>query len=217
MHCIALLASTVALLTAALAAPAAAGPILNEVCYDGVGTDSDEAFTEIFGTPGMSLSGWYLRGINGGTGTAYRTITLGSVSIPTDGYLVIATTAATGSVLTARDYTANVDWQNGPDALQLLDPTGLVVDALQYGNAGIYNAGEGNYATDVLAGYSLSRDLWNTDTNDNATDFSGLSTPTPGVGPSSAVPEPATLLLVGAGGIGLAASRRRRALAAAGL
>ena len=209
MHCLVLFASSVLLFATALAPPALAGPILNEVCYDGSGADAYETFTEILGPAGMSLSGWALRGINGADGSAYRTISLTGATIPTDGLLVVATSSATGAVLGARDLTANVDWQNGPDAVLLLDSNGAVVDALQYGNAGAYNAGEGNYATDVAAGWSLTRNLVGMDTNDNAYDFTGTSTPTPGAQPTPAVPEPATLLLVGAGGLGLLLRRRR--------
>ena len=204
---------TLALVLASLAVPAEAraDPILNEVCYDGSGSDADDVFTEIFGTPGLSLKGWALWGINGADGKAYRKLSLTGATIPSDGVLVIATTGAKGGVLSARDFTANVDWQNGPDAVRLLNPFGSVVDALQYGNAGTYNAGEGSYAKDVLAGWSLSRDLFGSDTNDNATDFSGFSTPTPGTGPStSPVPEPGTMVLLSTGMLGLLAARRRR-------
>ena len=126
MHCLVMLASTLVLLATALAPPAQAGPILNEVCYDGSGSDAYEAFTEILGPAGMSLSGWALRGINGADGTAYRTISLTGATIPSDGLLVVATSSATGAVLGARDLTANVDWQNGPDAVLLLDSNGAV-------------------------------------------------------------------------------------------
>lgn len=208
-----------ALLVGSMAAPVSAwaGPILNEICYDGSGADADDVFTEIYGDPGLSLSGWSLQGINGADGKAYRKLSLTGATIPSDGVLVIATSSALGAVLSARDFTANVDWQNGPDAVRLLDATGSVVDALQYGNAGSYGAGEGTYAVDVLAGYSLSRDLFGTDTNDNATDFSSLQTPTPGTGPVAPVPEPSTLALLSTGALGLAAARKRRRQKARGV
>ena len=94
--------------------------------------------------------------------------------------------------------------------VKLLNPSGSVVDALQYGNAGTWNAGEGKYAVDVSAGWSLSRNLFGSDTNDNATDFTGLGTPTPGAGPCAPVPEPGTLVLLSGGTVGLLAVRRRR-------
>ena len=103
-----------------------ADPILNEVCYDGTGTDADEAFTEIYGTPGLSLKGWSLWGVNGADGKVYRKLSLTGATIPSDGLLVIATTSAKGQVLSARDFTAKIDWQNGPDAIRLVlpDPDG---------------------------------------------------------------------------------------------
>ena len=156
---------------------------IQEVLYDGSGTDSEEAFTEITGPPGKALTGWSLVGVNGSNGKAYRTISLDGATIPADGVLVIAHANATGAVLTHRDTTANVDWQNGPDAVQLLNTQGGVVDtvdALQYGDAGQYNAGEGSPAPTVTAGQSLSRSADGSDTDDNLADFSPQDTPTPG-------------------------------------
>ena len=173
---------------AVLAAPPAAGqngaPVrIEEVLYDGTDSDTDDVFTEITGPPGKALTGWSLVGINGGDGQPYRTIDLSGATIPADGVLVVAHANAAGAVLTHRDTTANVDWQNGPDAVQLLNTQdGVVdtVDALQYGDAGQYNAGEGNPAPQVTAGQSLSRAADGSDTNDNLTDFSARDTPTPG-------------------------------------
>ncbi|MCY3759975.1 MAG: lamin tail domain-containing protein, partial [Gemmatimonadetes bacterium] len=162
---------------------------IQEVLYDGSGTDSEEAFTEISGPPGKVLDGWSLVGVNGSNGQSYRTIALDGATIPADGLLVVAHQNANGDALTHRDFTANVDWQNGPDAVQLHDPQGQIVDALQYGNAGQHNAGEGNPAPEVEAGQSLSRSADGSDTDDNQTDFTAQDNPTPGTGAAPPGPE----------------------------
>lgn len=189
-----------------IALPAQSSVVIQEVLYDGPGTDADDVFTELFGTPGLDLTGWSLVGINGGDGQAYQTVTLDGQFIPADGLFVIATAAANGALAAQRDFIANVDWQNGPDALQLWFG-GQIMDALQYGDAGIYNAGEGNYAVDVTGAISLSRNLFGADTNDNAIDFSA-GDPTPGTGPS-VVPIPAAVWMFSSG-LGLLPVLRRR-------
>ena len=171
-----------------------ATPIIQEVLYDGPGSDADDAFTELSGTPGENLDGWALVGVNGGDGGDYRTVDLSGALFPADGILVIATSSAAGEVLLQRDLVGSVDWQNGPDTVQLRDPGGTVVDALQYGDAGAFGAGEGAPAPLVAAGESLSRDGAGSDTDDNAADFSALTVPTPGAGPSP--PLPGSQLLV---------------------
>ena len=80
-----------------------ATPIIQEVLYDGPGSDADDAFTELYGTPGVNLDGWALVGVNGGDGTVYRTVDLTGAPFPADGILVIATSSAAGEVLLQRD------------------------------------------------------------------------------------------------------------------
>ncbi len=189
---------------------ATAAPIIHEVFYDATGSDSGLVFTELFGEAGVGLDGWTLVGINGGTGLSYRTVDLTGAIFPSDGLLVIAQSTASSSLAAERDVIGNVDWQNGPDAIQLLDPLSVVIDALQYGDAGTNNAGFGLPALDVTAGSSLSRDFLGTNTGDNFVDFS-VTAPSPGVGPTTqpptSVPEPSTIVLLG---IGLCAAAVRR-------
>ncbi len=179
---------------------------IQEVLYDGPGADSDDVFTELYGTAGLSLDGWQLRGVNGGNGDVYRVLDLSGAFIPDDGLLVIATASANSALAAVTDWVANVDWQNGPDAVQLWFGDSLM-DSLQYGDAGINNAGEGQPAMLVDAGVSLSRDASGQDTGNNAVDFSA-SVPAPGQGPSP-VPVPAAAWLLMSGLAGLSVVRKR--------
>lgn len=210
---IATIAGTI-LIAAIGAAPrtASGAPIIQEVFYDATGPDATGVFTEVFGPAGMLLDGWALAGINGGTGVSYRTIDLTGAVIPGDGLLVIATSSAAPALAAARDFVGNVDWQNGPDAVHLIDPFAVVIDALQYGDAGTNNAGFGAPAPDAPAGSSLSRDLLGSNSGNNIFDFS-VGLPSPGVGPSpivtTSVPEPSTLVLFTCALVPLALRRRR--------
>jgi hypothetical protein len=193
---------TTLILSLWLAASAQASVVIQEVLYDGPGTDADDVFTELFGTPGTDLTGWSLLGINGGDGKVYQTIDLSGLVIPEDGLFVIATSAANSLLALQRDFIANIDWQNGPDAVQLIYGTDIM-----YGDAGSYNAGEGAFAADISGTLSLSRDLFGTDTNNNAIDFTA-GEPTPGSGPA-VVPIPAAVWLF-ASGLGVMGAIRRR-------
>lgn len=151
-------------------------PIINEVLYDGAGSDMG-MFTEIKGTPGMSLDGYTIVGVNGNGGVDYVTVDLTGNSIPADGYFVVA---QDGTVAEADLIDAGVDFQNGPDAVELrLDD--VRVDGVCYGSGGDQTCeGAGTTAQDVSAGFSLARCPDGTDTDDNEADFAGDATPTPG-------------------------------------
>ena len=158
-------------------------------------------FTEICGEAGTNLDGWSLIGINGSSGLTYQTIDLTRAVIPGDSILLVAQSSPEPLLAGMRDFIGNVDWQNGPDAVQLLNPLSRIVDALRYADAGAFNAGEGVPAPDAY-GIKLGRNAFAADSNDNFTD-SLVSMPSPGIGPPplapTPIPEPSTLLLFGTG------------------
>jgi len=192
-------------------ARAAALPLISEVYYDAVGTDDGLSFVELWGLPGTDLTGWVLEGINGSNGDVVPSLTL-SGHIPNDGFFVVADGLADGSTLVAQaDLILNFDLQNGPDSMQLLTPEGAIVDAVGYGvfAAGEIFAGEGSPTVDPAAGTAIARVFADVDTGQNSLDFAAAA-PSPGGGALSAVPEPGTGLLVGAGMCGLVHGGRRR-------
>ena len=192
---------------ALLVGPAAANalPLLSEVFYDATGSDDGEVFVELAGTPGASVDGWIVEGINGSDGSSTVRLTLMG-AFGADGLFVLADTDAAGATrVPGADQLLSFDFQNGPDSVVLLDADGRVLDALGYGvfDAGEVFAGEGTPADDAPAGSSLARvDLF--DRGDNGLDFRVLDTPSPGVGPAP-VPEPVGML-----GLALAAAVVRR-------
>jgi hypothetical protein len=198
---------------ALLPATAQALPVISEFFYDAVGGDDGLSFIELYGTPGASLAGLVLEGVNGSNGAAGPSLSL-TGAIPPDGIFVVADATAGGqSSVVGADLLLDFDFQNGPDSVVLRSGS-VVLDALGYGvfAPGEVFAGEGAPAADPAAGASLARRFADVDTGDNAADFVVLEMPTPGSAPLSAVPEPASASLLGAGLAVLAAGlgRRRR-------
>ena len=200
-----------ATLMATSLAPSLAGalPLISEALYDVSGADNGRVFVELYGTPGTSLEGLILEGVNGSNGAVGPNLLLAGV-FPEDGYFVVADDRGDGASDVANvDLVLNFDFQNGPDSLVLRLGEG-VIDALGYGEfapAEVF-AGEGSAAPDPIAGSSLARRFANVDTNDNAVDFVVLGEPTPGSG-SVVVPEPTSAALLSLGLAGLASVRRR--------
>ena len=130
-------------------APARAFPLISELFYDGVGGDDGQSFVELYGTPGGSLDGLVLEGVNGSGGGVTVSIALSGV-FPADGLFVLADVDGGGTTLVSgADGLADFDFQNGPDSVVLRDAAG-VLDAVGYGvfGAGDVFAGEGSPAAD---------------------------------------------------------------------
>ncbi len=165
--------------------------IISEVLYDIPGSDSDgDSFIELAGEAGTEISDYQIAFVNGSDGRVYDTLKFPEGSfIPEDSVFVVAD-AVTGSPGTSRVETAdciiNFDPQNGPDAVQLLDDAGGLVDAVGYGSPIVSPAEnglvsyEGSPAEDVGSGTSIAR-VDTLDTDDNSLDFIPLETPSPGM------------------------------------
>lgn len=168
--------------------------VINEIYYDAVGSDTDGLlFVELYGTPGLLIGGFRISSVDGGDGSVDDTIVLPKGErITEDGYYVVAD-ARTGSPDVSQvpgpDLIDNFDPQNGPDAVQLTDAEGVLLDAVGYGEGVVATAEnglaafEGVSAPDVANGHSLERKETGADTGSNFDDFTERESPTPGAGP----------------------------------
>ncbi len=170
------LMSVFAALALVAGAASAQDLVINEIYYDGPGTDTG-TFTEILGPGGFDLTGYTLVGVNGNGGTEYATVLLDGYTIPADGYFVICEDS---TLVEADAIDPLVDWQNGPDQVVLKDPTGYPIDSICYGYSEALVCEGGTNGPDVAGGSSISRCPDGTDTDDNEADTEE-TTPTPGM------------------------------------
>jgi hypothetical protein len=164
--------------------------VLNEIYYDAPNADTNgELFIELKGTPEASVSGYKIIFVNGDDGKITDSITLpAEASVQGSGFYVVAD-AVTGnadqSSVASADFITNFDPQNGPDAVQLLDNSGELIDAVCYGEVKTKTAENGlamcenSPAPDVSGGKSISRLEDAFDTDDNKADFLINITPSP--------------------------------------
>jgi PKD repeat protein len=153
--------------------------LINEFMYRTAGADTG-TFVELYGTPGMDISGYTLEGVNGADGSVYDTLSFTTgTTIPADGFLVIGDGTVAGEDIT----DSFVDLQNGHDNLILKDDAGVVLDAVGYGD---FSSAPGNFVGEGTAvanspdDYSLGRNAAVVDTDDNSADFYFWREPTPG-------------------------------------
>ncbi|MBI2982251.1 MAG: lamin tail domain-containing protein [Deltaproteobacteria bacterium] len=165
--------------------------VINEIFYDAVGSDLNGlVFIELFGTPGLPVGGYQIYFVNGEDGKSTDSITLPEAArIGDDGFYLIAD-SKTGSPdetqVVQADLIDEFDPQNGPDAVQLVSPDGILLDAVGYGE-GMIQSGENGLAMyessptlDVPSGHSLERSSPGQETDNNAADFVEREVPTPG-------------------------------------
>ena len=201
---------------------------INEIDYDNSGTDSNE-WVEITGTAGQSLNGYELVMVNQ-LGTTYATFDLTPASFTFSdetgsgwGFFVIGIVYPGYSVtadFTPGTWTAN-EIQNGTnDSMQLRLTAGPVnVHFVDYDGNNL-NTTDDQFTALTDSTTDLQTTLYLTGSGDGFSDFSFANTSgngTPGAinnGQTlTAIPEPASMLLIGTGAGILGLWRRRRAVA----
>jgi hypothetical protein len=152
---------------------------INEVLYDPAGPDEGAEFVELYNSSQqqVSLAGWRLEAGNGASPGDWRTQWQGEAhhTIRPGACFLIAGAAVT----CAADARAPLSLQNGPDAVRLVTPQG-VVDLVGWGNHTHGEFYEGAAAEDAVSGWSLARVPDGRDTQSNAADFLARPWPSPG-------------------------------------
>ena len=153
-------------------------PVINEVLYDPSGADMG-CFIELFGPPGLDLTGYTLNAVNGTDGKSSVVASLSGYTIGSSGYFVLAQDATVSVPAgSSKLVKTTADLQNGPDSV-VLKSGGAIVDALGYGtfSAAQFFAGEKLSAASTSS--ALCRLPNGKDTGDNSVDFVACA-PTPG-------------------------------------
>ncbi|MBK9385425.1 MAG: lamin tail domain-containing protein [Planctomycetes bacterium] len=188
------LVAAAAALLATSSLPALAQVVLNEVHYDAPGSDEGFVFVEVYGPLNADISGWRIQGVEGsgasaGTNNAESFVFPPGTVIGSNGrnFVVVADGVNTSTTLTnvpfADFIVADMDLENGPDGVQLLNAQSQLVDAVAHGAVTVA-IGEGSPVRNVFAPLSLQRCGAGRDSGDNQIDFTP-ALPTPGTDPVS--------------------------------
>jgi len=163
-----------------VASGASAAVTLNEVLYNPPGADGGQEFVELYNSGGpVCLDGWRLQFANGAVGDVWAGRWTGTPidTIPAAGFYLIVDQGWQGPT---PDAVVSLALQNGPDAIRLLDGE-AIADRLGYGALETVALFEGTPHPGTSGGGSLARRPDGYDTDDNATDWTVLSDPTPGI------------------------------------
>ena len=158
--------------------------VINEVCYDPVGSDEGFEWIELYnnGCTSIQLEGAKI--LSGGSSYTLQ-YTLPFFELRPQRYLLIGGE----SIITAQLYY-NFSFQNGgseTDGIQYVSSDGTYTDTVLYDSPNIFQLWDDhncpglNFALDVPAGYSLARIYDGCDTDNCTADFIAEAKPTPGL------------------------------------
>ncbi|MDZ4225148.1 MAG: Ig-like domain-containing protein, partial [bacterium] len=143
---------------------------LSEIFYDAVGVDTEgDLFIELYGEAGGDLSDYQIIMVNGADGKVTSSVKIPKgMQVGEDGLFVVADAVTNQPGITkviGADYVATLDPANGPDCIQLVDPSGQLVDVIGYGTPLVLRAANnllcysGTPALDAPNGTSLARKI----------------------------------------------------------
>ncbi len=174
-------------LTLLLIPACAASPVISEVFYDAEGSDDGLEFIELYNPTGetLDLAGWKIEWGNGASPGEWKLQAALSAQMPPYSFYLVGEANVSGA-----DLTTNLELQNGPDAVRLLDSGGLIADLVGYGDQLAFSSPE-YYETlpfpQVSPGHSVERKPGylsplagnGQDTNNNSADLLERDDPEP--------------------------------------
>ena len=166
---------------------AAASVVISEVLYDAEGSDEGQEFVELYNPTAqdVDITGWKLEWGNGNYTDAWETEVTFEATLHAYSFYLVGEENVTGA-----DIVADLDLQNGPDAVRIVDENDQIMDLVGYGEESDFNNSEyyeGTPMYDVQEGHSIERKPGfedplhgnGQDTDNNIVDFLDRETPEP--------------------------------------
>ncbi len=156
---------------------AAGGVVINEIQVGGAEKATDE-FIELYNADDqdLDLTGWRLSKKTASGSLSNLLTEFPSVAIPAHGFLLIAHQDYTGTAPKDLAYSTQSSITADNTIIVYSDNGKTIVDLVGMGNAG---EGEGSNAATPEPGQSVERNPSGSDTNNNASDFTVRTMPTP--------------------------------------
>lgn len=150
-------------------------PVINEVQTGGAGGGSDE-WVEIYDPCSTTFTGWKLLYRSAGNSQS----TLFNFTTQSGPYILVAGGGYVGPPTADGSWGAGVGLGPNGGAVGLVDALGTLIDSVSYGTlTATNNFTETSPAPNPPSGQSIARDAMSTDSNNNSTDFTVATTPTP--------------------------------------